>query len=126
MVLNDIFISKVFSPHKHTFVLAVYMMTTIFQHLQSPEDTTFSDDYSVCHFPEHRDFVRICRQAEAEAKRSGKKTMYWWRGSRGVVAANLPPITTAGMEVRLLNALSKVTDKTIPETLVNKENFKKN
>ena len=78
----------------------------------------YEDDFSICHFPEHRDFVRICRQAEAEAKRTGNKTYYWWRGYRGVVAANLPLITRPGLEVRLLTALSKATDQSVPEIMV--------
>ena len=80
-----------------------------------------SEDYSICHFPEHRDFVRICRQAEAEAMRTRQKTYYWWRGYRGVVAGNLPPITLPGLELRLLTALSKATDQTVPETMVTKK-----
>lgn len=82
------------------------------------DSTSLMDDYSICCFPEHKAFVRICRQAESEAKRSGEKTNYWWRGYRGVVAANLPPITLPGLELRLLTALSKATDLTVPETMV--------
>lgn len=70
-------------------------------------------------FPEHREFVTVCREAEAKAKRTGQKTHYWWRGYRGVVAANLPPITVPGLEVRLMNALGKIANKSIPEIMVN-------
>lgn len=72
----------------------------------------------MCHFMEHREFVRICRDAEAQARRTGQKVHYWWRGYRGVVAANLPPITTRGMELRLMTALSKIADKSVPEIMV--------
>ena len=78
------------------------------------------DDFSICVFPEHREFVRLCREAEAEAKRTGQKTTYSWRGTHGVMAANLPPMTVPGLELRLMNALEKVQHKTIPETLVKK------
>ena len=79
-----------------------------------------NDDFSICVFPEHREFVQICRNAEAEAQRTGEKTTYWWRGIRGVMAANLPPMTVPGLEVRLMNALEKIPQKSIPETLVKK------
>lgn len=85
-----------------------------------PNDADTSEDYSICHFPEHRDFVRICREAEKEAHRTGQKTQYWWRGARGVVAGNLPPITSQGLEYRLMSALQKVSDKTVAETMVKK------
>lgn len=62
--------------------------------------------------------MRICRDAEAQAHRTGQKTHYWWRGYRGTVAANLPPITVPGLEMRLMNALEKIANKTVPETLV--------
>lgn len=76
------------------------------------------EDYSICHFDEHRDFVQLCRNAEAEAQRKGQKIHFWWRGYRGVVAANLPRITVPGLEVRLMNALKKITDPSVPEIMV--------
>ena len=44
---------------------------------------------------------------------------FWWRGYRGTVAANLPRITVPGMQVCLMNALQKVADRTVAETMVN-------
>ena len=78
------------------------------------------DDFSMCVFPEHKEFIQICRDAELEARRTGQKTNYWWRGYRGVIGANLPPMTVPGLELRLMHALDKIPDKTIPETLVKK------
>ena len=75
-------------------------------------------DFSICHFPEHREFVSRCRDAENEAQRTGEKAIFWWRGYRGIVAANLPPITVAGLEIRLMNALAKINGKSVPETMV--------
>ena len=77
-----------------------------------------SEDFSICLFPDHREFVKICREAEAKAHRTGQKSTYWWRGYRGVVAPNLPKITLPGMEVRLMNALEKIPNKSLPEILV--------
>lgn len=68
--------------------------------------------------------MKICREAEAKAKTTGQKAQYWWRGYRGVVSATLPPITTAGMEVRLMNALEKIPNKSVAETMVKKRNLK--
>ena len=82
------------------------------------------DDFSICVFPEHREFVQICRDAEAQAKRTGQKTIYWWRGIHGVMGAHLPPMTVPGLELRLMNALEKIPHKTIPETLVKKKKIK--
>ena len=79
-----------------------------------------SEDFSICVFPEHREFVKVCREAEEKAKRTGNKTHYWWRGYRGVVAAHLPPITVPGLEVRLMNALDKIPNKSVPEIMVKK------
>ena len=80
---------------------------------------------SICVFPEHQEFIQICREAEAEAHRTGEKAIYLWRGYRGVIAANLPPMTVPGLELRLMHALEKIPNKTIPETLVKKKNKKK-
>ena len=77
-----------------------------------------NDDLSVCHFPDDKEFVRVCRDAEAQARRTGSKAHFWWRGYRGTVAANLPPITVPGLKVRLMNALQKVNDKSPAETMV--------
>ena len=76
------------------------------------------EDYAICHFPEHREFVKLCRETEGEAKRTGQKSYFWWRGYRGVVAAHLPPITPPGLEMRLFNALQKISDKSVAETMV--------
>ena len=78
------------------------------------------EDFSICHFTEHREFIQLCRNAEAQAQQKGQKIHFWWRGYRGVVAANLPRMTVPGLEVRLMNALSKVSNKTISETMVKK------
>ena len=75
----------------------------------------------ICHFPEYREFIRNCRKAEAEAKRTGKMVHFGWRGCRSTIAANLPTITTPGLELRMMNALHKISTKTIPETLVKKK-----
>lgn len=64
------------------------------------------------------EFVRLCMKAEAEARNTGKKAIFFWRGYRGVMAANLPTATVPGMEVRLLNALNKISMKSVQETLV--------
>lgn len=74
-------------------------------------------DSAICHFPEHEEFVLQCRQAEIAAKRSGEKSIFWWRGYRSVVAPNLPRLTPEGIEVRLMNALQKVK-RTNAETMV--------
>ena len=49
---------------------------------------------------------------------TGNKTSFIWRGYQAVVAANLPPITVPEMEVRLMNALEKISNKTVSETMV--------
>ena len=87
-------------------------------HFQNQHKDGDGDDFSICVFPEHRDFVTICRDAEAQARRTGQKAHFWWRGYRGTVAANLPPITVPGMEMRLMNALEKITNKSSSETMV--------
>lgn len=83
-----------------------------------PQSNVRDGDYSICHFEEHKSFIVMCRDAEAQSRRTGEKTHFWWRGYRGVVGPNLPLITLPGMEVRLMNALAKVVDKSVPETLV--------
>ena len=83
------------------------------------DDAPSAEDFQICHFPEHKEFVIACRKAEAEAKRTGATTYFWYRGYRGVVAADLPTITLPGMEVRLMNALQKIPDKTVAEIMVN-------
>ena len=62
----------------------------------------------------------MCRDAEARANKHQAKAHFWWRGYRATVAPNLPPITLPGLEVRLMNALYKVDDKSVPETMVKK------
>ena len=83
---------------------------------------SLEDFYAICKFPEHKEFVNICRDAENQAIRTGQKTHFWWRGYRGIVAANLPPMTVSGMEVRLMNALSKIPMKNTAETMVINKN----
>ena len=80
------------------------------------DDLTDSDT-ALCHFPTHKQFLLECRIAELKAKRTGKNAIFWWRGYRGIVAPNLPPITSEGLEVRLMKALQKV-NRTVPETMV--------
>ena len=96
-------------------ITAKFSFQTLFQVEDVNED---SDDYSICVFQEHREFVKVCREAEAKAQLTGQKALYWWRGYRGVVAANLPPITLPGLKVRLMNALEKIPLKSKPETMV--------
>ena len=62
--------------------------------------------------------MQVCLDAENEARRTGEKTHFWWRGYRGIVAPNLPPITVPGMEVRLMYALQKIPLKSTAETMV--------
>ena len=78
------------------------------------------DFYSICRFKEHREFIPICREAEAQAQKTGQKVHFWWRGYRGTIAGNLPRITVPGMEVRLMDALHKVPLKSTAETMVKK------
>ena len=89
---------------------------------QPEEDTpSLEDYYKICMFVNHREFVQVCLEAQAQAQKTGQKTHFWWRGYRGIVAANLPPITVPGMEVRLMNALHKVALKSTAETMVKKK-----
>lgn len=44
----------------------------------------FEDDYSICKFPNHREFVEAVREAEKIAK-TGQRGHYFWRGYRGFV-----------------------------------------
>lgn len=67
------------------------------------------DDFSVCDFPHHEDFVKAVREAEKIAQ-TGKRGLYFWRGYRGFVDPNLPPITLPGLKMRLMNALQRVSD----------------
>lgn len=76
-------------------------------------------DLAICHFPEHKEFVINCRKAEMEAKKSGQNIQFFWRGYRVIVAPNLPPMTPSGIEVRLMNALQKISKKSTAETMVN-------
>ena len=78
----------------------------------------------MCHFPDHIEFVRRCRDAEAEAQRTGKKANFWWRGYRGTVAANLPRISVQNLEIRLMNALNKISSTSVPEKMVRKNRKK--
>ena len=84
------------------------------------EAPSLEDYFSICMFKNHRDFVQVCLDAQGDARKTGQKTHFWWRGYRGVVAANLPPITVSGMEVRLMNALQKIPMKSTAETMVKK------
>lgn len=60
----------------------------------------------------------MCRDAEARANRHGTKAHFWWRGERTTVAPNLPTMTLPGLELRLMNTLYRVSDKSVPETMV--------
>lgn len=77
----------------------------------------------MCEFPEHVEFVKLCRQAQEVAQSSGQVTNFWWRGYKGVVAPNLPPIDAKTMYCRLMNALHKVNIKTVAETMVRKTKY---
>lgn len=105
-----------------TVITNHHSFSKLYSFLISPQHKQSSkDDYiSICHFPEHRDFVQACLNAEAEAKRCCEKQSFTWRGSRCTVGADLPPITIEEMEVRLMNALQKVDDRSIAETMVKK------
>ena len=87
---------------------------------ESEEMETESDDFSICHFPHHREFVKAVRDAEKLAKDSGVRAPYHWRGYRGYVSATLPPITIPGLQMRLMNALQGINNISVPETMVNK------
>ena len=91
---------------------------------EEEDGPSLDDFYTICMFPNHREFVQICLDAESEARKTGQKTHFWWRGYRGIVAAKLPRITVRGMEVRLINALHKVPIKSTAETMVKKKYFK--
>ena len=67
-------------------------------------------DFSVCHFPQHKEFVILVRNAEKRARRDNTKAYYTWRGYRGFVSPNLPEITIPGMKMRLMNALRRISD----------------
>ena len=60
-------------------------------------------------------------KAQAEANETGKKSIFLWRGYRGVLAPNLPPMTPPGVEVRLMNALQGISFKSTAETMVNRK-----
>lgn len=62
--------------------------------------------------------MSLCRAAELKAKETGDKVAFHWRGYRGIVAANLPPITVEDLEIRLMNALNRISMKSVPETMV--------
>lgn len=74
-------------------------------------------DYSICQFSHHKEFVRAVREAERDAK-SGQNGYYTWRGYRGYVAPNLPPITSSGLVMRLMNALQQIPSISDPEKMV--------
>lgn len=84
----------------------------------STDAPSLDDFFAICRFGEHREFVQICLEAQSQAQRTGQKTQFWWRGYRGTVFANLPPITVPGMELRLVNALHKIPMKSTAETMV--------
>lgn len=79
------------------------------------------NDYVICHFPHHREFIDLVRKAEAEAKETGERRHYLWRGYRGFVAPDLPRITVPGLQIRMMNALHKIQVKTVAETMVKKK-----
>ena len=78
------------------------------------------DDFSICEFPEHRQFVIGVREAEKLAKQQGERAFYEWRGYRGFVAHNLPRITLPGLRMRLMNAMQRIPDLSPPEKAVKK------
>lgn len=82
------------------------------------DNTTKEHDYDICQFPDHRKFVDSVRIAEKEAKETGVRVPYLWRGYRGFVAPSLPPITVQELEVRLINALRRIPTLSVPETMV--------
>lgn len=76
--------------------------------LNSISDDNLQEDFTICQFSHHREFICAVREAERIANRSGEKGFYSWRGYRGFVGPNLPPITLAGLKMRLMNALLRV------------------
>lgn len=77
------------------------------------------DDTSICHFPDHIEFVRAVREAEKLARETMVRAPYHWRGYRGFVAPSLPRITVPGMQYRLMSALKRIDNLSVPETMVN-------
>ena len=79
-----------------------------------------NEDFSICEFPHHKQFISIVREAEKKAQ-GGEPAFYVWRGFRGFVSPNLPPITVPGLKVRLLNALQGIPDVSDAERKVKKK-----
>lgn len=85
---------------------------------QNDGDIDDDDDFSICHFPHHREFVKAVRLAEKGAKESGVRVPYYWRGYRGYVAPTLPRIDVSELQLRLMNALQRIPNLSVPEILV--------
>ena len=80
-------------------------------------DGNDDEDFTICEFRNHREFVQLVRAAERVAQ-NGEKAFYSWRGYRGFVAPRLPTITLAGLKMRLLNALQRISPTSDPEKKV--------
>ena len=83
-------------------------------------ELNLDDDFTLCDFNDHREFIRLVRKAELDAKRNGVKGNYHWREYRGFVGPNCPPITKQELKIRLMSALQRIPNISNPEKKVKK------
>ena len=114
--LNDNLDNKM-STFERMVVKYPYQIRSFFNDTEFLKSMQVEEDFSICKFFHHREFIVAVREAEKIAQ-SGQRGHYFWRGYRGFVGPNLPPITLPGLKLRLMKALQRIPSLSNPEKMV--------